>query len=115
MSVLDIVVHVDKPDCFLAAACTTVVDTAEALPDENFSMVLVVNSKAVTQLTRNHAEIRESLDRATGQGLAVLVCNNALESTGTKPEELFPQCRVVPAGLVEIVHLQRKGYAYIKP
>ena len=115
MSDYDIVLHVDKPDGSQAIAFTNAVNYAKALPDENFSMVLVVNSKAVTQLTRNHAEIRESLDRATGQGLAVLVCNNALESTGTKPEELFPQCRVVPAGLVEIVHLQRKGYAYIKP
>jgi len=115
MSRYNIVLHVDKPDGSLAIAFTNAVNYAKALPEEDFSMILVVNSRAVTQLVRSNAEIGAVLEDASSHGLSIFVCNNALESTGTDPSHLYPQCRVVPAGIVAIVDLQRKGYAYIKP
>ena len=115
MSEYDVVLHVDKPDNSLAIAFTNAVNYAKALPGEHFSMVLVVNSAAVTLLKRGNKEIAGALEEAVASGLSVRVCNNALESTRTDPEEMYPQCVVIPPGLVEIVRLQRKGYAYIKP
>jgi hypothetical protein len=55
------------------------------------------------------------LNEALALGAAVKVCNNALTHFGLDPDRLCPGCEVVPAGVVEIVELQRKGFAYVKP
>lgn len=115
MNKYDLLLHVDKTDGSLAVAFSNAVNYALALPDEKFSMALVVNARAVTQLTPDSPDMKAPLEKAQAHGLCVLVCNNALKATGTKPESLYPGCRVVPAGIVEIVDLQRAGYAYIKP
>lgn len=115
MNKYDLLLHVDKTDNSLEIAFSNAVNYANALRDEVFTMILVANSHAVTRLTKDNTAIKNALEQACGQGLSVYVCNNALNSTGTRAEDLFPQCRVVPAGLVEIVRLQREGFAYVKP
>ena len=115
MSKYDIVFHVDKTDGALGIAFSNAINYARALPDETFNMVLVVNSRAVTQLADDKPDIWKGIADAVALGLSIRVCNNALEATGTRPENLHPACVVVPAGIVEIVNLQRQGYAYIKP
>ena len=42
-------------------------------------------------------------------------CRNALAKFGVSAEDLIPGCRIVPAGVVELIVLQQDGYAYIKP
>lgn len=115
MSKYDLLLHVDKPDNSINIAFTNVVNYAKALPGESYRMVLVVNSKAVTLLKKSNVEVKAGLEAAVAAGLDVRVCRNALESTGTDAAELYPQCRVIPAGMVELVNLQREGFAYVKP
>ena len=43
------------------------------------------------------------------------MCKNALDANKMTAADLWPGCEVVPAGLVEIVELQNKGFAYIRP
>lgn len=114
MSKYDLVLHVDKTDGSLGIAMSNAINYAKALTTEQYEMVLVVNSQAVTQMTRGNG-IVPALEKACAAGLAVRICRNALEATGTKESDLLPQCVVVPAGLVEIVDLQRRGFAYVKP
>ena len=47
--------------------------------------------------------------------LVLLLCANALADNKIDHADIWPGCDVVPAGLVEIVRLQREGFAYIKP
>ena len=47
--------------------------------------------------------------------MRVMLCANALADTKIDHARLWPGCSVVPAGLVEVVRLQREGFAYIKP
>lgn len=44
-----------------------------------------------------------------------MLCNNALNKFGIDREHLWNSASVVPAGVVELVRLQREGFAYIKP
>ncbi len=113
MSAYKVVLHVDAVGGFLKTALTNAVNFAIALPGEELSLVLVVNGPAVTQLADKN--IWPDLTKAAEAGLCLRVCNNALRSTETRPESLFPQSEVVPAGIVELVRLQQQGYAYIKP
>ena len=49
------------------------------------------------------------------RGLKLRLCKNALDANKMTAADLWPGCEVVPAGLVEIVELQNKGFAYIRP
>ncbi len=110
----DLVLHVDTVDSAIQTAFSNAVNYAGALKNETFTMVLVVNSKAVTLLVADNTAIKDALERAVAAGLSIRVCNNALNANGVRPESLYPQCVVVPAGIVELVTLQRAGYAYVK-
>lgn len=116
MNKYDLLLHVDKADGSINIAFANACNYAKALPKEAFSMVLVVNSKAVTHLVAGNTDMdKEKFEQARAAGLAIKPCLNALNASGLSPEQLVPGCEVVPAGLVEIVDLQRAGYAYVKP
>ena len=116
MNKYDLLLHVDKADGSINIAFANAGNYAAALEGESFKMLLVVNSKAVTELVVGNANIaRDKMKRAVDSGLAIKVCQNAMNDNKLKAEDLFPECRVIPAGLVEIVERQREGYAYVKP
>lgn len=115
MKTYDIVFHVDKRDGTISVAFTNAINYANALPGKEFSMALVVNSVAVTEVVAENKTIGTKLKEAVEKGLEIFVCQNALKANGIKPEALYPQCTTVEAGIVAIVEFQQKGYAYIKP
>ena len=43
------------------------------------------------------------------------MCRNALANNQIRKEDLIDVCETVPAGILEIIDLQRIGFAYIKP
>lgn len=115
MSRYNLVFHVDTADNAMNVAFKNYFNYAVALEGQSYSAVLVVNAAGVNLLKATNAELKETVEKAAAQGLSIRACNNALVANKIKPEELFPQCSVVPAGIVEIVDLQHEGYAYIKP
>lgn len=112
----DLLVHVDSDDAaVLGLALANIVNYRAALPQDQFHVVLVANGPAVKQFVlqeQTHAPVIADLHAA---GVSFRMCNNALTKFGIAPETLQTTCEVVPAGVVEVVDLQRKGYAYIKP
>lgn len=86
----------------------------KALPEEKFELVVVANGTGVT-LFSGHDELRELAEPLMARGVRFKICANALADNNIDPVHLWPGCLVVPAGLVEIVKLERSGYAYIKP
>lgn len=42
-------------------------------------------------------------------------CNNAMRSNKIEAAQLPQNVEVVPAGVLDLIELQAKGYAYIKP
>lgn len=116
MNKYDLLLHVDKPDGSINTAFNNAANYAKALPDQEYALELVVNSKAVTQLVRGAEGVdAEKMKRALDAGLKIKVCRNALNEHNLEESSLYPECEVVPAGLVELVERQRDGYAYIKP
>lgn len=86
----------------------------KSLPDEKFELVVVANGAGVTLFT-GHDDLRALAEPLMERGVRFKICANALAEHDIVPVNLWPGCLVVPAGLVEIVKLQRSGYAYIKP
>lgn len=88
----DLCLHVDANDpAVLAFAFVNARNYMNGLPGKEFELVLVANGPAVKLFVPAQAELQKTA------------------------ADLWPGCEVVPAGLVEIVELQNKGFAYIRP
>ncbi len=112
----NLVLHVDSDDPkTLALAFSNAANYKAALPNESFRMVLVANGPAVKRFTRADRDLAEQGEKLAQQGLEIMLCNNALKKFAIEREHLWDCAVVVPAGVVELVHLQREGFAYIKP
>ncbi|MEA4857853.1 MAG: DsrE family protein [Solidesulfovibrio sp.] len=110
----DVVFHVDTDAAALGMALTNVANYLDALVHEAFTVVLLVNGPAIGLLTAD-GEQASLIGDLAAKGLSVRVCRNAMRHFGVPAEQLHPACAIVPAGVVELVDLQRKGFAYIKP
>lgn len=112
----DLVLHVDSNDpAILRMALRNAANYIAALPDRTFRICLVANAAAVHLFTREH-EVFEREGRLLHEsGMRFAICANTLNEQNVAREKLWDFCEIVSAGLVEIVRLQRQGYAYIKP
>ena len=112
----DLCLHMDADDpAMLRLTLKNAANYMKALPDQAFQLVLVANGPAVRQFVTANAEGAAQAAPLQAKGLHIRLCANALADNKLSPEDLWPGCQVVPAGLVEIVRLQRQGFAYIKP
>lgn len=112
----DLVLHIDsKEESFLRMCLRNAENYLNALPEEKFALCLVANGGGAEQFTRNIPELHKKAEELVQRGLKIKVCANAMAEHGIAKEELWSICEVVPAGLVEIVRLQRQGFAYVKP
>ena len=112
----DLVVHVDLNDAgILGLALNNIANYCAALPDEKFRVRMVVNGPAVQLFRRATCPHAERISELSAKGITFALCANALRSFSVASEELLPSCEIIPAGIVELIRLQREGFAYIKP
>lgn len=86
-----------------------------ALPGESFELVIVANGPGVALFTSAYPDFEKTAAALAQKGVKFRMCANALAEKAIPKEALWPFCEITPAGLVEIVRLQRAGFAYIKP
>jgi intracellular sulfur oxidation DsrE/DsrF family protein len=88
---------------------------AQAGP-ENANVCVVANGTAVNLFQRERPEpYSEDIERLSGLGVHFLLCRNSLSNMDIPESSLLGTCKVVPAGILELVRLQMEGYAYVKP
>ncbi len=112
----DLCLHVDANDpALLAFAFVNALNYMNGLPGKEFELVLVANGPAVKLFVPAQAELQKTAEELMARGLKLRLCKNALDANKMTAADLWPGCEVVPAGLVEIVELQNRGFAYIRP
>ena len=112
----DLVVHVDDNDPGrLNFAFNNVANYKAGLPGEEFRVVMVANGPAVQLFTRENEALAERGAKLMAEGLSIRLCNNALNTFKVSRDDLWEGCEVVPAGVVELVKLQREGFAFLRP
>ena len=111
----DTVFHFDNEPASLNIAVTNITNFINALENETFSVVLVVNGPGIKLMGKDNSDVAPKITQIHRMGVRIKVCNNALRHFDLNPDFLCPECEIVPAGIVEIVQLQKKGFAYIKP
>ncbi len=86
------------------------------IPGQQCDISVVANGNAVNLFKKNsvsvHAKTIEELHKL---GVHFKMCRNALANNQIRKEDLIDVCEIVPAGILEIIDLQRMGFAYIKP
>lgn len=110
----DVVFHFDHDHLALEISFSNIENYMSYLTENKPSVALVVNGPGVKLLLKSgkYAKQFRELSRL---GAAIWVCNNALHHFEIDPDQLCPECVVVPAGIVKIVELQNKGFSYVKP
>lgn len=112
----DLIIHVDDNDkARLNLAFNNAANYRAALSGESFSIVMVANGPAVQLFTKDNAALAERGKKLMAEGLSIRLCRNAITTFNVPVSELWEGCKIVPAGVVEIVNLQRKGFAYLRP
>jgi intracellular sulfur oxidation DsrE/DsrF family protein len=77
------------------------------------SMHVVVNGSAVRFLLATTPD-GEQIPRMARAGVDIEACANSLERLGFSPQELAEGVTVTDSGVAEVVHLQQRGYTYLK-
>ena len=111
----DTVFHFDNEAASLRIAITNIVNLYKTLDKEAFTAVLLVNGPGIRLMERNNVDFSQDIRDLKQCGASIRVCRNAMNHFGLTPEQLCPECDIVPAGVVELIDLQKKGFAYIKP
>ncbi len=114
----NVVFHVDLNDeTRLDIALANVANRLNGIPGEEYSAVVLFNGPGVNLIkaadcSGDHKEAIAGLQK---QNIVFEACQNAINKFGIAPEELVDGCKVVPSGIPELIELQNKGFAYIKP
>lgn len=112
----NVLLHMDSRDeNVFKLVARNALNYLNGLPDEKLELRVVANAGAVTLFTREHGDLRELILPLVARGVRFMLCANAIAENRIERESLWPECEIVPAGLVEIVKSQRAGFAYIKP
>ncbi len=116
MAFYDAVLHLDSGEESMAGlVLRNAANYLNGLPDEKFQLDIVANGGGVLHFSRPNPQMRQTVEELMARGVRVKLCANALREHSIPPENVWPGCQIVPAGLVEVVRLQRDGFAYIKP
>ncbi|MDT6979884.1 hypothetical protein [Levilactobacillus zymae] len=108
MTKTSVVVHLDD-QANVALAQGNVHNLLTGLPESR--VVVVVNGPAVRSfLTPSWRAFLADLPE-----VEVDACANALRANGILAAQLPARVTVVPAGVVRIVELEQRGFAYLKP
>ena len=112
----DLVIHLDRPeDSCLRMCLRNAANYLNALEGRNFELWLIANGGGVEHFVKKDSEFRKWAEELAARKLKIRVCANAMAEHGLSHAELWPMCEVVPAGLVALVELQERGFAYVKP
>ena len=80
----------------------------------NAQLEVVCHNNGITFLQSNVTKQAEGIKALAARGVDFVACENTLRERKIDKKDLLTEIRYVPAGVVEIVLKQDKGWAYIK-
>jgi intracellular sulfur oxidation DsrE/DsrF family protein len=80
----------------------------------NAKIEVVCHNNGISFLQSAVSKQGDKIKELSARGVDFVACENTLRERKIKREELLKECRTVPAGVVEVVLKQDKGWSYIK-
>ena len=84
------------------------------LPDDESDIEVVVYGPGIGMLKAD-AIIANRVDDAVASGVKVVACEITMKAQKLTRDDMNQKIDYVPAGVVELMHRQQQGYAYIRP
>jgi uncharacterized protein len=100
----------------LVLALENIKNLFKEVPPQQCRVSVVANGKAVNLFRKDKLGERASdVAELHKLGVNFKMCRNALAKNKIEKADLLEVCEIVPAGILELINLQRDGFAYIKP
>ena len=100
----------------LALALSNIKNLFKAVPYQQCKVHVVANGEAVKLFKKDKiGPYAKDIEELHKLGVVFSTCWNAMAKHNIQKSDLFQACEIVPAGITELIDLQAKGYAYIKP
>ena len=80
----------------------------------NVEIEIVAYGPGLSMLKRDSA-VATRVDEALTSGVRVFACGNTMRAEKLTQPDMLPSISFVDAGVVEIMHKQQQGWAYIRP
>ena len=92
----------------------------KAVGADKLDLRVVMHGKGYTMLQRANTDLQlqNTIISLKDKGIKFQLCANTIRGKKLNEKEMFgfdPATDKVPSGVAEIAHLQKKGYAYIRP
>jgi intracellular sulfur oxidation DsrE/DsrF family protein len=85
----------------------------EGLGADSADIELVVYGPGIAMLKKD-SPVAARLATAMQNGVRIAACQNSMRGFGLSASDLAPGVGVVPSGVVELIHRQHAGYAYVR-
>lgn len=95
-------------------ALNNVKNVQKDLGKENVEVEIVAYGPGIGMLKAD-SEVASRVGEAVDSGVKVVACENTMRGQKLSKDDMNAKIGYVPAGVVEIMQLQQKGYAYLRP
>jgi len=95
-------------------ALNNIKNVQKDLGKDNVELELVAYGPGIGMLKAD-SEVANRIDEAVDSGVQVRACQNTMRGQKLAKEDMNAKIGYVPSGVVEILHRQQEGYAYLRP
>jgi len=86
----------------------------EAIGRDKVDVEIVAYGPGIEML-KMESEIGNKVDKAIVEGVKIVACQNTMKARKLSQTDMLTSIAYVPAGVVEIMHKQQQGWAYLRP
>lgn len=80
----------------------------------NTKIEVVCHNEGISFLHSAKSKQLAAITELKNTGVDFVACENTMRDRNISRADLVAECRTVPAGMVEIINKQEKGWAYVK-
>jgi hypothetical protein len=95
-------------------ALNNVKNVQKDLGKDNVDVEIVAYGPGIGMLKAD-SEVASRVGEAVDSGVKVVACENTMRGQKLSKDDMNAKIGYVPSGVVEIMQLQQKGYAYLRP
>jgi uncharacterized protein len=66
-------------------------------------------------MLKSDSTVGNRVEEAKNAGVSIVACENTMKGMKLTSADMLPNTSYVPGGVIEIMHKQKEGYAYIRP
>jgi len=80
----------------------------------NVDLEIIAFGPGINML-KAESEVGNRINEAVESGVKVLACQNTMRNQKLEKDDMLGSIGYVPAGVIQIMQQQQKGYAYLRP